>query len=121
MCIAKHTAKSAINEMEYATRVGPLKEKDHDRLVKTGKDFTSLVSEVKALKRQYDCVIPVSGGKIAPGKLSKRWRTWLNPLCVTWRTPARSDLGERNLRNLVSIGVNHIDFSINPKVGVFYF
>jgi hypothetical protein len=33
---------------------------------------------------------------------------------VTWRTPARNSLGEANLRNLISLGVSHVDFSINP-------
>jgi N-acetyl sugar amidotransferase len=37
-------------------------------------------------------------------------------LAVTWRTPGRTELGERNLRNLVEMGVDHIDFTVNPKI-----
>jgi len=35
---------------------------------------------------------------------------------VTWKSPARSELGEKNLANLVSLGVDHIDFTVNPDV-----
>jgi hypothetical protein len=40
----------------------------------------------------------------------------LTPLAVTWKTPARTAIGQRNLDNLVEIGVDHIDYRINPKV-----
>ena len=40
----------------------------------------------------------------------------LKPLCVTWRSPVRTDVGYDNLQNLISLGVDHIDFSINPAV-----
>ncbi len=40
----------------------------------------------------------------------------LNPLAVTWKTPGRTAIGQRNLDNLVSLGVDHIDYQINPKV-----
>ncbi|MBT5949712.1 MAG: N-acetyl sugar amidotransferase [Betaproteobacteria bacterium] len=78
--------------------------------------FKSLVSEVRALGATYDCVIPVSGGKDSTWQTIKALDYGLNPLCVTWRTPARNELGEANLRNLISLGVNHIDFSVNPNV-----
>ena len=37
----------------------------------------------------------------------------MKPLCVTWRSPARNSLGQKNLNNLIKLGVDHIDFSIN--------
>ena len=40
----------------------------------------------------------------------------MRPLAITWKTPARTLLGEQNLNALKSIGVDHIDFSINPKI-----
>jgi N-acetyl sugar amidotransferase len=40
----------------------------------------------------------------------------LNPLAVTWKTPARTRIGQRNLDNLVGLGVDHIDYQVNPKV-----
>jgi N-acetyl sugar amidotransferase len=40
----------------------------------------------------------------------------LRPLTVTWKTPARTAIGQRNLDNLVRLGVDHIDWQVNPEV-----
>lgn len=40
----------------------------------------------------------------------------LKPLCVTWKTPARTEIGANNLSNLISLGADHIDFTINPII-----
>jgi N-acetyl sugar amidotransferase len=75
-----------------------------------------VVSDVKAKQAVYDCVIPVSGGKDSTWQVLKALESDLKPLCVTWRTPIRTELGEANLRNLISLGVNHFDVTIDPKV-----
>ncbi|NRA15625.1 MAG: N-acetyl sugar amidotransferase [Oceanospirillaceae bacterium] len=80
------------------------------------KQFADIVDEIKAMDRQYDCLIPVSGGKDSTWQVLKALEVGLKPLCVTWRTPARNKLGQRNLNNLISLGVDHIDVSVNPKV-----
>lgn len=78
--------------------------------------FRELVKQTRARNCVYDCIIPVSGGKDSTWQVVLALEYGLRPLCVTWRTPARTPLGEANLRNLISLGVNHIDFSINPRV-----
>ena len=78
--------------------------------------FECLVHEVKSYSAPYDCVIPVSGGKDSTWQVVTALQHGLNPLCVTWKSPARNSLGAQNLQNLISLGVNHIDFSINPRV-----
>lgn len=78
--------------------------------------FAQIVADVRALERPYDCVIPVSGGKDSTWQVVTCLEHGLRPLAVTWRTPGRTDLGERNLRNLVGLGVDHVDFSVNPQV-----
>lgn len=80
------------------------------------RDFNELISKVKARGAAYDCIIPVSGGKDSTWQVLKALEYGLRPLCVTWKTPARSSLGQENLNNLISLGVNHIDFAINPNV-----
>jgi N-acetyl sugar amidotransferase len=65
----------------------------------------------------YDCIVPVSGGKDSIYQtylLKKIYK--MRPLAITWKTPVRTLLGEKNLNALKSIGVDHIDFSINPKI-----
>ena len=78
------------------------------------RDFRQVVAHARAQGKGYDCVIPVSGGKDSHWQVLRCLEYGLKPLCVTWRPPGRTALGERNLRNLVSLGVDHIDYSINP-------
>ena len=66
------------------------------------------------MKRSYDCLIPVSGGKDSTWQVMLALKYKLKPLCITWRSPARNKIGEDNLKNLISLGVDHIDFTINP-------
>ena len=67
-------------------------------------------------KSIYDCVIPVSGGKDSTWQTVKALDMGLKPLCVTWRTPKRTEIGQKNLQNLIDLGIDHIDFSVNPKI-----
>ncbi len=64
----------------------------------------------------YDCVIPVSGGKDSTWQVATCLRHGLRVLAVTWRTPGRTSIGQQNLDNLIALGVDHIDYTINPRV-----
>ena len=77
--------------------------------------FRKLVKNIKNKNKKYDCIIPVSGGKDSTWQVVVALEHGLHPLCVTWKTPARNSLGFKNLENLVKLGVDHIDFTINPK------
>jgi N-acetyl sugar amidotransferase len=76
-----------------------------DRLIKDSKRPTG-----------YDCIVPVSGGKDSTWQAIKCLEYGLRVLAVTWKTPARTEIGQRNLDNLVRLGVDHIDYTINPEV-----
>ncbi len=78
--------------------------------------FNKLVKDLKKKNREYDCIIPVSGGKDSTWQVIVALEYGLKPLCVTWKTPARNNIGYKNLQNLIGLGVNHIDFSIDPKI-----
>ena len=78
--------------------------------------FADVVKAAKSRSAGYDCLIPVSGGKDSTWQVVKCLEYGLKPLCVTWRTPARTELGQKNIDNLISLGVDHIDYSISPKV-----
>lgn len=75
-----------------------------------------VAKEAKERAQGYDCVIPVSGGKDSTWQTLTCLELGLRPLAVTWKTPARTASGQRNLDNLVSLGVDHIDWQINPTV-----
>ena len=78
--------------------------------------FQRVVENAKSNSQGYDCLIPVSGGKDSTWQVVKCLEYGLNPLAVTWKTPARSKIGQENLDNLINLGVDHIDYQINPKV-----
>lgn len=70
----------------------------------------------RAKPNGYDCLIPVSGGKDSTWQTIQCLELGLKPLAVTWKTPGRTEIGRRNLENLVSLGVDHVDWQISPKV-----
>lgn len=77
--------------------------------------FKQLVGKTKSISNGYDCLIPVSGGKDSTWQVLKCLEYGLKPLCFSWRPPSRTKLGQINLDNLISLGVDHIDYSISPK------
>ena len=78
--------------------------------------FRDVVKSAKARSKGYDCVIGVSGGKDSTWQVIKCLEYGLKPLCVTWKTPVRTEIGSKNLANLVHLGVDHIDYQISPEV-----
>jgi N-acetyl sugar amidotransferase len=66
-------------------------------------------------KLEYDCIVPVSGGKDSMYQVHMVKNVYnMNPLCITFRTLARTKIGEENLQALREMGVDHIDFAPNP-------
>ena len=68
-------------------------------------------------ENNYDCIIPVSGGK------DSFFQTYFitkelgyNPLVVSFHPLDQTDLGKKNLDNLKKIGVDCIEFSPNPII-----
>lgn len=64
----------------------------------------------------YDCVIPVSGGKDSTYQTIRVLELGMNPLCVTATTDKLSDLGRRNIENLKNLGVDYVEMTPNPVV-----
>jgi len=77
--------------------------------------FKDVVATARERSRGYDCLIPVSGGKDSTWQVLTCLEHGLNPLAVTWKTPGRTEIGQQNLDNLVALGVDHIDYQVNPK------
>ena len=66
--------------------------------------------------KNYDCIVPVSGGKDSTRQVLTLLNEGIKPLCVVATTCQLSDIGRRNLDNLKSLGVDCLEFSTNPKV-----
>jgi N-acetyl sugar amidotransferase len=78
--------------------------------------FADVVARAKRQSAGYDCLIPVSGGKDSTWQVVTCLEAGLKPLAVTWRPPGRTAIGQANLDNLIKLGVDHIDYTIDPKV-----
>jgi N-acetyl sugar amidotransferase len=64
----------------------------------------------------YDCIVPVSGGKDSTYQVIRVLEQGLNPVCVTATTDSPSKIGRRNLQNISKLGVDHIEVTMNPVV-----
>jgi N-acetyl sugar amidotransferase len=64
----------------------------------------------------WDCIIPVSGGKDSTFQVIKLLEYGMNPLCITASTCDLTPIGRRNIENLKRLGVDHIEISPNPNV-----
>lgn len=64
----------------------------------------------------WDCIVPVSGGKDSTYQVVRMLQMGLNPLCVTATTCDLSDIGRRNIENLKRLGVDHVEFSPDPVI-----
>ena len=78
------------------------------------KEFVDLVWQNKS--KDYDCIVPVSGGKDSTYQVIKLKSLGLRPLAVTASTDSLTPLGRRNLDNIRLLGVDHIELSVNPVI-----
>ena len=66
--------------------------------------------------RNWDCIIPVSGGKDSTYQVIQMLELGMNPLCVTATTCDLSDIGRRNIENIKQMGVDYVEFTSNRVV-----
>ena len=64
----------------------------------------------------YDCIVPVSGGKDSTYQVIRLLELDLNPLCITATTDSLSDIGRRNIENIKRLGVDYLEMTTNPIV-----
>lgn len=64
----------------------------------------------------WDCIVPVSGGKDSTYQVVRMLQLGMNPLCVTSTTCDLSALGRKNIENLKRLGVDYVEFSPNANV-----
>ena len=82
-----------------------------------GKELPVLLDKYRSKHgANWDCIVPVSGGKDSTFQVIRVLQLGLNPLCVTATTCDLSDIGRRNIQNLKGLGVDYVEFSPNPVV-----
>jgi N-acetyl sugar amidotransferase len=87
-------------------------------------DWTARKQELRAILERYrsvdgsnyDCIVPVSGGKDSHYQTIRMLELGINPLCVTATTDQLSTIGRRNIENLKKQGVDYIEVSTNPVI-----
>jgi len=79
-------------------------------------EFRELVAKFKNKSgSNYDCVIPVSGGKDSHYQAHVARQYGLNPLLVNFEATLRNDLGRKNFENIRQFG-DLIEFKKQPEV-----
>ncbi len=81
-------------------------------------EFESLLKKYKSKNgSNYDCLIPVSGGKDSTYQVHIIRNVYkLRPLCVCFEPTLPTSLGRKNLENLNNLGVDLIHIKRNPVV-----
>lgn len=87
-------------------------------------DWEARAKELPAILEKYrhrdgsnwDCIVPVSGGKDSTYQVVRMLQLGLNPLCVTATTCDLTEIGRQNIKNLKNLGVDYIEVSPNPRI-----
>ncbi|TGK09961.1 N-acetyl sugar amidotransferase [Leptospira fletcheri] len=67
-------------------------------------------------RSNWDCIVPVSGGKDSTFQVVRLLQLGMNPLCVTASTCDLTEVGRKNIENIKKLGVDYLEFSPNPLV-----
>lgn len=85
--------------------------------VKRKEEFIEIFERYKSDDgSNWDCIIPVSGGKDSTYQVYRILELGYNPLCVIATTCHLSDIGRENIENIKKMGVDMIEFTNNRVV-----
>ena len=80
-------------------------------------ELKKLIARYRSMNGEnYDCIVPVSGGKDSTYQVIRLLELEINPLCVTASTDSLSDIGRRNIENIKQLGVDYLEMTFNPIV-----
>lgn len=79
-------------------------------------ELITLLDRYRNSSANWDCVVPVSGGKDSTYQVIRMLQLGINPLCVTSSTCDLSPVGRKNIENLKRLGVDHMEFSPNTRI-----
>ena len=80
------------------------------------RELLALLEKYRRPDGNWDCIVPVSGGKDSTYQVIRMLQMGINPLCVTSSTCDLSPIGRKNIENLKRLGVDHLEFSPNTLV-----
>lgn len=80
------------------------------------KELKELLGKYKSKSGNFDCIVPVSGGKDGSYvAYMLKYVYGMNPLAVTVRPALSLEIGDKNLHNFIHSGFDHIHLSPNSK------
>ena len=78
-------------------------------------EFIDLANRIRSKKKNFDIVVPVSGGKDSCYvAYNLKYKYKLNPVFVTVNPPLHTTIGKKNLQNFIKKGFNLISLDPNP-------
>jgi N-acetyl sugar amidotransferase len=80
------------------------------------KELLGVLEKYRKHGSNWDCIVPVSGGKDSTYQVIRMLQLGLNPLCVTSTTCDLSEIGRKNIENIKMLGVDYMEFSPNQVV-----
>jgi N-acetyl sugar amidotransferase len=81
------------------------------------KELEELLAKHKSVNGNFDCIVPVSGGKDGSYvAYMLKHKYGMNPLAITVRPALSLEIGDQNLHNFIYSGYNHIHLTPNPVV-----
>ncbi|MBN2881021.1 N-acetyl sugar amidotransferase [Candidatus Woesearchaeota archaeon] len=85
---------------------------------KREEEFKSIIDKYRSKDgMNYDCIVPVSGGKDSCFQVyAMKVIHNMNPLAVTFDQFDKTETSQHDLQVLREIGVDHIHFTMNPKI-----
>lgn len=79
-------------------------------------ELLTILERYQSNESNWDCIVPVSGGKDSTYQVIRMLQLGINPLCVTSTTCDLSTIGRKNIENIKHLGVDCMEFSPNPVI-----
>jgi N-acetyl sugar amidotransferase len=79
-------------------------------------ELLTILERYQRPESNWDCIVPVSGGKDSTYQVVRMLQLGMNPLCVTSTTCDLSPIGRKNIENIKNLGVDYVEFSPNPLI-----
>jgi len=80
------------------------------------RELDEILARFRTDGTNWDCIVPVSGGKDSTYQVVRMLQMGLNPLCVTATTCDLSAIGRKNIENIKHLGVDYVEFSPDPLI-----
>ena len=74
--------------------------------------FKLLKNSIKSKNKNFDVIVPVSGGKDGSYVTDQMLKNDLRPLCITVNPPLRTDLGYKNIENFKKNNLSLLEINL---------